>query len=61
MRSWCRKIFLRLQSLILQEGGQDLVEYSLIILFVVVALVATVGSFSSALVSKFAYINSKFP
>ena len=61
MRSAFWKIRSGLHCLILQEGGQDLVEYSLVILIVAIALVATVGSFATSLVSYYTYINTHFP
>jgi Flp pilus assembly pilin Flp len=46
------------QSLILQEDGQDLVEYGLIVLMCVIASVASVGSLATIIVNYFQYINT---
>jgi len=61
MRSRCRKIYLGLQALILHEEGQDLVEYSLIILMVVIAMTASVGGLSSVILGYFNYILAHYP
>jgi len=61
MRSVFWKIRSGLQSLILQEGGQDLVEYSLVLLLIAIALVVSVGSLATALVGYYSYINAHYP
>jgi Flp pilus assembly pilin Flp len=61
MRSAFWKIRSGLQSLVLQEGGQDLVEYSLLLLLVATAMVVSMGSLATALVSYYASINSHIP
>jgi Flp pilus assembly pilin Flp len=55
------KIRSGLQSLILQEEGQDLVEYALLLLLCVSALVASVGNIGTIVVNYFHYINSNYP
>jgi Flp pilus assembly pilin Flp len=49
MQSAFWKIYSGLQRLIPREEGQDLVEYSLVILLVAVGVVAAVGTFSADL------------
>jgi len=61
MRSWCWKIYLGLQDLILNEEGQDLVEYSLIILIIASAATACVGGLSGIILSYYNYINAHYP
>jgi Flp pilus assembly pilin Flp len=60
MRSAFWKIRSGLQSLIEEEEGQDLVEYSLIIALLVIATVTSVHSFSVALANYFQYIITSF-
>lgn len=55
------KIRFLLQSLILEEEGQDLVEYALIILMCVVVAVASVGGLASIVLNYFQYIISNYP
>jgi Flp pilus assembly pilin Flp len=55
------KIRSGLQSLTLREEGQDLVEYSLLLLMLAVALVATLGTLGKALAGYYSYIVAHFP
>jgi pilus assembly protein Flp/PilA len=48
-----------LQSLLLQEGGQDLVEYALIIALVALAAVTSLKSVETAIAGVFTTINGK--
>jgi len=48
-----------LQSLLLQEGGQDLVEYALIIALVAVSAVVSLRSVATAITGVFTTINGK--
>jgi Flp pilus assembly pilin Flp len=50
-----------LQDLILNEEGQDLVEYSLIILIIASAATACVGGLSGIILSYYNYINAHYP
>lgn len=61
MRSVCWNIYFGLQRLLIQEEGQDLVEYALTMLLIVVGTVASVGVFATRLVNEFSYINTTFP
>ena len=61
MRSAFWKIRSGLQSLILHEEGQDMVEYALLLLLAVIALVVSVGSFATALIGLYTYFNANFP
>ena len=61
MRSALWKIRSRLQDLVLQEEGQDLVEYALVLMIVAIAAVAAVGNLSVIVVNYFHYINTNFP
>jgi Flp pilus assembly pilin Flp len=61
MRYALWKIRFGLQSLILQEEGQDLVEYALLILLCVVAAVASVGGLANIVINYFHYINTQQP
>ena len=61
MRSAFWKIRSGLQSLILQEGGQDLVEYSLLLLLVAITMVVSMGSLATALVALYTSINAHIP
>ena len=56
MRNALWKIRLGLQSLILDEEGQDLVEYALLILMCVLASVASVGTIATIVVNYYQYI-----
>ena len=58
MRRVLGKFRCRLQDLIQEEEGQDLVEYALIILMCVIASVASVGSIATIVVNYFQYINT---
>ncbi|MGD0859399.1 MAG: Flp family type IVb pilin [Terracidiphilus sp.] len=48
-----------MQSLLLQEGGQDLVEYALIIALVALAAVTSLKSVETAIAGVFTTINGK--
>jgi Flp pilus assembly pilin Flp len=61
MRSTLLKIRSRLQDLILQEEGQDLVEYALVIMMIATAAVVSVGKFSTGIVNYIQYVISHFP
>ena len=61
MRSVCWNIYFGLQRLLIQEEGQDLVEYALTMLLIVVGTVASVGVFATHLVNTFSYIDTTFP
>jgi Flp pilus assembly pilin Flp len=61
MRSAFWKICSGLQNLILEEEGQDLVEYSLLIAVLVIATIAGVRSFSVALANYYQYIVTNWP
>jgi len=47
-----------LQNLILEEEGQDLVEYSLVLAMIAVAAVASMRSLSSAIGNYYQYITN---
>jgi len=55
------ELYSGLRRLALQEEGQDLVEYSLTILLVVIAAVASAGGVASKILAMYSYINSKYP
>ena len=61
MRSALWKICSGLQRLTQQDDGQSLVEYALVILLIAIALVASVASFSTALVGYYHYIITSWP
>lgn len=61
MRYALWKIRSGLQSLILQEEGQTLVEYALIVGLCVCVAVASVGSFATLVVNYYQYINTNLP
>jgi len=60
MRSVFWKIFSGLHSLMLQEEGQDLVEYGLVALLIAVAAVATLGTFATAVKAMYTTILTAF-
>jgi Flp pilus assembly pilin Flp len=55
------KLYSGLRRLALQEDGQDLVEYSLTILLVVIAAVASAGGVASKIIAMYSYINANYP
>lgn len=55
------KLYSGLRRLALQEEGQDLVEYSLTILLVVIAAVASAGGVASKILAMYSYINANYP
>ena len=59
MPSILGKIRSGLQSLLLQEGGQDLVEYALIIALVAVSAVVSLKSVTTAITGVFTTIAGK--
>jgi pilus assembly protein Flp/PilA len=59
MPSILGKIRSGLQALFLQEGGQDLVEYALIIALVAVSAVVSLRSVTTAIVAVFTSIGNK--
>ena len=61
MRSALWKIRSGLQRLTQQDDGQSLVEYALVILLIAIALVASVASFSIALVGYYDSIIKSWP
>jgi Flp pilus assembly pilin Flp len=61
MRSALSKINSGLLRLLMQEEGQDLVEYALTVLLVAIAAVASVGNLASQVLSLYAYANLHFP
>jgi Flp pilus assembly pilin Flp len=60
MRSVFWKIFSGLHSLMLQEEGQDLVEYGLVALLIAVAAVATLSAFATAILAMYTTILGAF-
>jgi Flp pilus assembly pilin Flp len=56
-----RKAFTRIQCLALPEDGQDLVEYSLILLMVTMGGVAAVGTMGMQLINLYTYIVAHLP
>jgi len=60
MRSVFWKIFSGLHSLMLQEEGQDLVEYGLVALLIAVATVAALGTFATAVLAMYTNITATF-
>jgi hypothetical protein len=61
MLSKMRKAFNRIQCLALPEDGQDLVEYSLILLMVTMGGVAAVGTMGMQLINLYTYIVAHLP
>jgi len=61
MRSTFWKLYSGLQILLMQEEGQDLVEYALTILLVAIGCVAAVGNLATQVVALYTYINAHFP
>jgi pilus assembly protein Flp/PilA len=53
------KIRSRLQSLVLREEGQDLVEYALIIALVSISAVVSLTSLATKIVAVFTLVGSK--
>jgi len=51
----------KLLSLFVEEDGQDLVEYVLILLLIASVVVASVQSLGLVLAAKYAYVVSKVP
>jgi len=60
MRSVFWKIFSGLHSLMLQEEGQDLIEYGLVALLIAVGAVATLGTFATAILAMYTNILAAF-
>lgn len=52
------KSWYKLQTLVMSEEGQDLVEYALVISLVAVGAVAALGSLTTHIVSAFTKIDS---
>jgi Flp pilus assembly pilin Flp len=61
MRFAFLKLHSGLQKLLLQEEGQDLVEYALTILLVAIGAVACVGNLASQVLVLYTNINTHFP
>jgi Flp pilus assembly pilin Flp len=61
MRFAFLKLHSGLQKLLLQEEGQDLVEYALTILLVAIGAVACVGNLASQVLALYTDINTHFP
>ncbi|MGA3071370.1 MAG: hypothetical protein ABSD43_14275 [Terracidiphilus sp.] len=61
MRSAFWKIRSGLQSLILQEEGQDLVEYLLLLFLVAITMVLSMGGLATALVAYYTSIVAHIP
>ena len=51
-------MFLKMQSLLNREEGQDLVEYALVIALVSVAAVASLGTLAAKIVATFGAIST---
>ena len=58
MRRLLWEIRLRLQSLLHEEDGQDLVEYGMIILLCVLVSVVSVGNLANIVVGYYQYIDT---
>ena len=56
-----RKALTRARRLVVSEDGQDLVEYSLILLLVTSGVVAAVGAMGTQLTTLYSYIVSHLP
>jgi len=61
MRFAFLKLYSGLQRFLVQEDGQDLVEYALAILMIAIAAVASVGNLASSVLSIYTYILNHFP
>jgi len=58
MRSKFRKIRLTLEGLIAQDGGQDLVEYALVIALISVAAVSGLHGLANKIVNTFGAVST---
>jgi Flp pilus assembly pilin Flp len=58
MRSWCCKIYLGLQDLLIREEGLDLAEFALITALVSVAGMAMLSGIATQVVAMFNSLNS---
>ena len=61
MRFAFLKLHSGLQKLLLEEEGQDLVEYALTILLIAIGAVASVGNLAAQVLALYTTINTHFP
>jgi pilus assembly protein Flp/PilA len=59
MKNALLKLYVSLQTLMMQEEGQDLVEYALVLALVSVLAVASLTVLSGSITSVFTNINGK--
>ena len=58
MKDMMLKMYIRMQNLLSQDEGQDLVEYALVVALIALAATAGMGKLANALSSAFSNIGS---